>query len=76
MHNRLAVTYDITSYSEMITEILCPDVLKAVQYCKQISGTAQKGQSVGSVVNARFAIRSILKLIAIQLAIVSSNDRF
>ena len=30
-------------YSEMITEILCPDVLKAGQYCKQISGSAQKG---------------------------------
>ena len=43
MHNRLVVTYDITSYSEMITEILCADVLKAVQYCKQISGSAQKG---------------------------------
>ena len=40
MHNRLAVPYDITSYSEMITEILCPDILKAVQYCKQISGSA------------------------------------
>ena len=49
MHNRLAVTYDITSYSEMITEILCPDVLKAVQYCKQISESAQKELSVGSV---------------------------
>ena len=24
MHNRLAVPYGITSYSEMITEILCP----------------------------------------------------
>ena len=43
MHNRLAVSYDIASYSEMITEILCPEVLKAVQYCKQISGSAQKG---------------------------------
>ena len=49
MHNRLAVPYDITSYSEMITEILCPDVLKAVQYCKQISGSAQKERSVGRV---------------------------
>ena len=43
MHNRLAVRYDITSYSEMITEILCPAILKAVQYCKQISGSAKKG---------------------------------
>ena len=43
MHNRLAVPYDITSYSEMITEILCPNVLKAVQYCKQISESVQKG---------------------------------
>ena len=48
MHNRLAVPYQITSYSEMITEILCPDVLKAVQYCKQIS-RRKKERSVGSV---------------------------
>ena len=43
MHNCLAVPYDVTSYSEMITEILIPNVLKAVQYCKQISESAQKG---------------------------------
>ena len=34
------------------------------------------GEGDSRNVNARFAIRSILKLIAIQLAIVSSNDHF
>ena len=49
MHNRLAVPYNITSYSEMITEILCPDVLKAVQYCKKYQGRRKKELSVGSI---------------------------
>ena len=49
MHNRLAVPYDITSYSEMITEILCPAILKAVPYCKKYQGRRKKERSVGRV---------------------------
>ena len=47
MHNRLVVTYDITSYSEMITEI--PTFWKQFNIANKYQGRRKKERSVGSV---------------------------